>query len=192
MKRFLTFTFILLLTACAQDGSYSGPMRTPNYSQYGITRLNVNQIQIVNSYIPPYHDPNVEHTLYLPPYVALRDWAQNRFQSVGNMGVAKIEILDASIVRSGLPVKDDFMSFFNDQVSTQYRMQVKVRITIISPRFDNQPYAEVTVNKMLQTYQSTSLASRDAQLHDMVTSMVAQVNKLMTTELQNKLPDMIE
>jgi len=193
MKRFASILLMLILTACTQEGWNSGDkLRAPDYDKYGIVRLNINEVQIVNAYIPPYHDPNVEHTLYLPPYVALHDWAQAHFHAVGNMGVAKVEILDASIVRQSLPVKNDFGSMFTDQVSAEYKMHVKVRIEIISPNFDNEPYAEVEVSKTLQTPQSMTLAGRDTELHEMVTSMIVDVNKLMNKSIRDKLSNVVE
>jgi len=194
MKRFVFLALAFLLTACAQGGGFgdSDKLRAPDYEKYGIARLNVNEVQIVNAYIPPYHDPNVEHTLYLPPYVALHDWAQAHFRAVGNMGVAKVQILDASIVRNSLPIKNDFGSIFTDQISTEYKMHVKVRVEIISPNFDNQPYTEVEVSKTLQTPQSMTLAGRDTQLHEMVTSMIVDVNKLMNKSIRDKLSNVVE
>jgi len=193
MKRFASFLLVLFLTACAQGGGFSDDkLRAPDYEKFGIIRLNVNEIQIVNAYIPPYHDPNVEHTLYLPPYVALHDWAQEHFRAVGNVGIAKVQILDASIVRRGLPVQNNFGSMFTDQISAEYKMHVKVRMEIISSNFDNQPYVEVEVSKTLQTPQSMTLAGRDTELHNMVTSMVVDVNKLMNKSIQDKLSNVIE
>lgn len=185
------FAFILLLAACTQV--LPGPtLRAPDYSKYGITRLDVNDVQVVNAYVPPYHAPNIEHELFLPPYVALHDWAKARFQAVGNMGIAKVEILDASIVKRDMPMTDDLQGYFTDQVNAQYGMHVKVRLEIVSPNFVNEPFAEVEVSRTLETTQDTTLAERDTQLHQMVLSAVDEVDKLMTKSIQDKLANVVK
>lgn len=177
---------LLLLAGCAQ-GQAPGTLHAPDYDRFGTMRLNVNTIQVVNDYIPPYRAPNVEHELYLPPYVALRDWATSRFQAIGNVGVAKIHIADASMTKRNIPIRDDFEGFFQDQVNAEYRLRVRVRIEIISPNFDNQPFAEVEVSRMLQTTQGMTVAQRDSALHEMVTSMLDQLDALMKKSIRDKL-----
>jgi len=190
MKFARCFFILFLLTACAgRAGPDSGALRAPEYDKYGITNLNVGDVQIVNSYVPPYHAPNVEHELYLPPYVAVRDWAQSRFRAVGTDGVAKIEILDASIIKHDLPVRGGFGGWFGDQINAEYRLHIKVRTEVISPEYENLPFAEVEVTRTIQTTDNTTLAQRDAQLHDMVSSALDELNKLMTQSLHDKLSD---
>ena len=170
----------------------SSPLQGPNYDKYAVTRLNVNEVQIVNTYIPPYHAPNIEHQLYLPPYAALRNWAQNRFKAVGNIGLAKVQILDASIVKHDLPVNDGFQGYFTDQVNAEYKMHLHVLLNVISPNFENQPFADVEVSRMIQTTQTTSLAERDAELNQMVLQGLDQVDQLMTKSINEKIGNVVQ
>ena len=98
-RLFLIASVAATLSACSiQDDrrapSYSeaalfephvGPI---DYTKYGVQRLKVGEIQIVQTFKPMYHAPNVEHRMFLPPYIALRDWAKERFDAVGSTAVA--------------------------------------------------------------------------------------------------------
>lgn len=190
MKK-LTALLVLLFAITANAQSVP-ELRAPDYAKYGVTRLRVNEIQIVNQYTPPFSAPNVEHEFYLPPYAAIRDWAQKRYQAVGNMGVAKVEIIDASVIKKDLPVKDDFVSFFTDQVDAEYRMHVKVRIEIISPNYNNLPYSEVELNQTIQTKQGITIAKRDAELHAMVINMLDELDRVMAKTMAEKLANIIQ
>ena len=191
MKTVTRFVCLFLLAACTQVQPVP-TLHAPDYAKYGTTRLDVNDIQVINDYIPPYHAPNVEHELYLPPYVAVRDWARDRFQAVGNVGVAKIHVLDASIVKRAMPVKDDLPGYFSDQVNAEYRLHVHVRLEIISPNFDNQPFADVEVSRVLQTTEGMTVAQRDSEFHAMIVSMLDQLNQLMTKSIADRLSNVVK
>ncbi len=187
MRQFFHCTlFVLALTACANVGA-SSKFESPNYSKYGTTRLDVNEIQVVNDYIPPYAKPNVEHELYLPPYSALRDWAMNRFQAIGNLGIAKVHIVDASVKKLDRPTKKGAQGWFYDQVDSEYQMSVLVKIEIISPSYENVPYAEVKASRKVEMTEGMTLNDRDAALNKMTLEMLNDVDRLMTESIRNNL-----
>lgn len=190
MKHLSRFLFILALTACAHAGA-SSKLETPNYDKYGTTRLDVNEVQVVNDYIPPYAKPNVEHEMYLPPYSAIRDWAMHRFQGVGNMGIAKVHILDASVKKTDRPIKKGAEGWFYDQVDAEYQMSVLVRIEITSPTYENLPYAEVKASRRVEVTEGMTLNQRDAALNKMVIEMLNDLDRLMTESIRNNLNNIV-
>ncbi|HCM83275.1 MAG TPA: hypothetical protein PKW15_05365 [Alphaproteobacteria bacterium] len=191
MKKILhSICFILLLTACSQVGA-SSKFEAPNYTKFGKTRLDVNEIQVVNAYVPPYTAPNVEHELYLPPYSAIRDWGLNRFQAVGNMGIAKIHIMDASVVKNERKIKSGAEGWFYDQVQADYKLSVLVRLEITSPSYENLPYAEVRAARTLEVTEGMTLNQRDAALNKMVIDMLDDLDRLMTESIRNNLGNIV-
>lgn len=192
MKKLLRpFFFVMMLTACTQVATSSAPLQTPDYGKYGTTRLDVNEVQVVNDYVPPYAAPNVEHQLYLPPYSAIRDWGMNRFKAVGNMGLAKIHILDASVVKADRPIKKGAEGWFYDQVEAEYKLSVLVRLEIVSPSYENIPYAEVKASRKLEVTEGMTLNQRDAALNKMVLDMLDDLDRLMTESIQNNLSNVV-
>lgn len=187
MKKILPRLLIVLMLAACNNAPTPAKFAAPLYDKYGTTRLNVNEIQVVNDYVPPYAAPNVEHELYLPPYNAIRDWGLKRFQAVGNSGVAKIHIMDASVKKRDITTKQGAEGWFYNQVNAEYQMSVLVRIEITSPSFENLPYAEVKASRKLEVTEGMTLNQRDAALNKMVLDMLDDVDRLMTDSIRNNL-----
>ncbi len=188
MRLIIIAGMAFLLAACASVGALP-ELQPPNYEKYGVTRLDVREIQIVNSYIPPMQAPHVEQQFVVPPYVVVRDWAGRRFQAVGSIGVAKIIIENASVVQKDIKSGNDnaFANMFNDTVDKQYDMLVQVRIEITSPKYENTPFAAVKVIRTMQTKESIALSARDEGWHNMNLAMLDELNRLMTNSVKNKL-----
>lgn len=192
MKRLAFIAMLALgLSACATSGGNVPKTRTMNYEQFGITRLNVNKIQVVNAFVPSYRAPNVEHQFYLPPYVALRDWARNRYHAVGTMGTAKIEILDASITQKDIPLRNQSWDMWTDGMETELRMRLQVRMEINSANYSNLPYAEAIVSRTIRFPNGTTLAQRDAEMQNTLVEAIGQLDQLMTKTVQTKLGNLI-
>jgi hypothetical protein len=192
MKKIIAFLALSMTIACAPVTVSNNSLVVPNYDQYGITRINVNEIQIVNAFVPSYAAPNVEHQFYVPPYSAIRDWGLKRFQAVGNIGLAKLNILDASVVRRDMAIKDGAAGWFYDQVNAEYQMNVLVRLEIISPHYENMPFAEVRATRKLETTEGMTLTQRDAALNKMVVDMLGDLDRTMSQSIQKNLASAIQ
>jgi len=189
MFRRTVMGLLLLFSVTACDGARLVGTSDTNhiqYEKYGITRLKVGEIQVVNTYVPIYHAPNVEHQLFLPPYIALRDWARHRYQAVGNMGVAKIEILDASIIEKDIPVARENFGIWDNTIETEFRLRMQVRIEINSPNYIDLPFAEATVVRKFRFPEQTTYADQQELLQNSVAEALDKMDILMTQTIRDK------
>jgi hypothetical protein len=187
IRRAIFLVLLLLPLAACDNTRLVGTSDTNHiqYEKYGITRLKVGEIKIVN-YVPTYQAPNFEHRLIIPPYIALRDWARHRFEAIGNIGIARIEILDASIVQKDKPVLNDGIFGAEKSVNTEFDLRMRVRIQIDSPNYIDLPYAETTVVRKIKYDEPSNFEDNRAMFEGIVVESLDTLDTAMTKTIHNK------
>jgi hypothetical protein len=134
MIRYARLTPVLLLAvllagAACESPPSRGPFPELTYSHLPDLRLDVATIEIVEAYVAPGTDPNVEHLYPVTPAQAARRWAEDRLLAVGIEGFARFIILDASAIesRNVAPPAGAASSDPRDR----YDMRTAVRIEIV-------------------------------------------------------------
>ncbi|HLI12310.1 MAG TPA: hypothetical protein VKY65_11985 [Alphaproteobacteria bacterium] len=97
-------------------------------------RLNVARVEVVRQYMPSDTPPHVD-TLTPRTLIDSADrWARDRLVAVGNSGVARFIITDASVVEVPLPVNKGLAYAFTEEQSKRYDAHVAVRLEIVNAR----------------------------------------------------------
>lgn len=174
-----------VLAACVNSIAPNVPQM--DFKQYGIQRLNVERIKIVNDYKPPLREPNVEHNFVTPPYVAAQQWAQNRFQAVGNIGQATVRVLDAKVIHQNMPVRNGVEGMFYNDQGEKLEARLVVRVEVESPQYENIPYAEAEVVRNMTLPENITLAERDRAYQQLTTDMISELNRVMTQSIQRNM-----
>lgn len=138
----------LLLALLAGCNNPPPPEAYPelSWAHYPPIKLNVARIEVVKEYVPIDQAPHVE-TITPRTLVDSADrWARDRLQAVGESGVARFVIADASVVEVSLPVQKGLAYAFTNQQNRRYDAHGAVRLEIRNARgyVDGQVTAEAS------------------------------------------------
>lgn len=171
-KIFSLALLALAFTACEQAPTPS-PVAPISFAGRAPTRLNVAQINVVDTYRSSMNAPYVEHTVPTPPAMAVKQWAGQRLIAAGSQGTLEISIDDASIKETKLTQKDGLQGFFTDEQSERYdaRLRVTMRlydgVSTISVAEGN-----VDIARMQTVGEKETVSSREKILNGMVQNML--------------------
>ncbi len=124
MKKLIALIALTLLAACEQ--APAGYKPDPIAFIDMPIRVNVAQIRVVENYQAPLRAPNVEQDFPVPPAVAVKQWAAQRLQAVGNEGELEVAIDDASVKEVKLPKTKGVKGLFTDDQDARYDASIHV------------------------------------------------------------------
>jgi hypothetical protein len=132
---FLCVPLAVFLTACA--GEPLPPQRFPEirFIEEPPIRLDVESIQVVDTFQPSFKPPEIEYEFPVPPQRALAALATDRFlpTAPGSGRLARFTIEDATVRESELPRKEGVEGAFTIEQAERYDGSVAVLLEIIDP-----------------------------------------------------------
>ena len=149
--------------------------------------LDVADIEIVNSYVPPMQDPNVEHLIPVTPADVVKLWAQDRLRAGGQAGRARVIIRQASVKEMPLPRTKGIRGWFTKDQSERYEGTLDVEIRIDRNARGYSGHASTIVSRSTSVREDVSLAERDKALLDLVRAMAQDLNSQLETTIKNNL-----
>ena len=93
-------------------------------------RLDVAKITVINEYIMPFKQPNIEHIAPISPGASAERWASDILIPVGDQLEAQFVITSGSIIESALKTQKGFKGIFAIEQSKRYVATVNVRLEI--------------------------------------------------------------
>lgn len=132
-KSLLASSLILALAACADDAIPPPAAYTPVLGPK--IALNLRVISLADrSGIQPANSPYASNHFSPTVAEAIKQWASDHLQAVGQTGDAIIIIKDASLNAQPLPMKDDIDSWFTRQQASKYLGHADVSIEANGPQ----------------------------------------------------------
>jgi len=126
----LGLVLIAALSACATTAP--GPSFPEiTFAHEPKIRLDVARVEFVQQYIPPQQSPNVEHLFARRPSAVVRRWAEERLEPMGITRVARVTLLDASVIVVPLAKKEGLSDLFWKEQTERYDATLEVKIEII-------------------------------------------------------------
>lgn len=149
----LLFCVIIWLSSCAPKYQIEPPGLT--FSHVRPIQLNISQIQVTNTYVPPLKKPQVEHLMPTPLYIALERLATKMF-TVGQVNdgyVLNIVIEKASVQHKKLPEPKSIFMKWGSYPDDQYDFDVRIGYILkdIAGHTLSDGYVQVTGEKTLQS-----------------------------------------
>ena len=123
----------LFLTACAEEPLPPQKFAEIRFTEAPPIRLEVESIQLVDSFQPSFKPPEIEYEFPVPPQRALAALATDRFQATapGSGRLARFTIEDASVRETELPRRAGVEGAFTIEQAERYDGSVAVRLDII-------------------------------------------------------------
>jgi len=167
------------LSACAT------PEPEPTFPEITFThepkiRLDVAKVEFVQKYVPPQRSPNVEHLFAQLPSAVVRRWAEERIEPMGITRVARVTLVDASVIEVPLAKKEGLKDLFWKEQTERYDATLEVRIEIIDANGKQLAFAR-SVAKRSQTVDEDVSPNERQQIWFELTEAVT---KDLDTELE--------
>ena len=164
----------LLLAACGGADRSEASFAQPDYSYLPKLRLNVGTIT-VEDHAPPAGDPDeLSQQAPVPPAQAMQQMARDRLLAAGNSGTGVFTIDQASITGTGGGALDGHLS---------------AHLDILTANGGHAGYAEAHVSRQFVPGAGTSEGGTRAQLYDLTTQMMQDMNVELEYQVRRSLHD---
>ncbi len=177
---------LLFLASCAQPLPPS-PKLELTYSHLGQIRLDVAEVEIVENYVPPLREPNVEHLIPVSPAQATRQWATDRLFAAGTGRRAHFVIDQAEVIETNLPVETGVRGALTVDQSRRYDAVIGVVLEIRDDRGFRLAFASAKAVRSQTISENLTLRERDLLLYQMVEALIADLNR----ELEGKIDEFL-
>lgn len=157
------------------------------YRHLGPITLDVSRVEVTTRYIPPLKPPNVEHRAPIPPYVAIRRWANQRLKAAGRRNVANLVILDASIREVPLPVAGGLKGFLTTQQSARYDGRIAVLLEIRNFGGRQLAFATARAKRSMTVAEDATLADREKVWFALTEDLMSDINRRLEMEVRRHL-----
>lgn len=177
MKKFLALAFAALALASCQEAPAPAQSAPIQFGGKPPIRLNVAQINVVETYKAPMAAPNVDHTMPTPPIVAVKQWVGQRLVAGGAQGTLEVTVEDASVKETRLPVKGGVEGFFTDQQDARYDAHIRLTMRLYDGvNTISVAEASAEVGSMRTINQKATVAQREAMFNSMLQQMMLQLD----------------
>jgi hypothetical protein len=165
----------VVLTGCKTEPP---PARLPDMTFVNLPKIliDVAQIEIVDTYSPPFAPPNVEHKMPVPPAGAARRWAQDRLVAVGQSGRAVVTIKDAHVTETLLAKSTGVTSTFTTQQGARYDGVIEMTVEIKGDRGFQTAAAQGRAVRSQSVPENISPNRLDEVWYEMVEVMMRDIN----------------
>lgn len=166
---------LVALVAC-QAPALPPPLPELTYRHLDPINLDVGRIEIVEQYVPPLTAPNVDHKFPTPPSQAMRQWAKDRLNAVGEIRTARLVIKDASAIETKLETRGGLRGAITKDQSERYDVTLDVVLEVRSERGAAVAFANAVVTRSKTVVEDISLSDRERVFHEMTEEVMNEVN----------------
>ncbi len=166
------------LTGGCADHRDPGPLVPPeiSFKQYQPIYLDVGNVDFVQEYKSPMHEPNVEHLLPISPSEAMHQWVKDRIKAVGLNHTMQVIIKDAHVVAVDLPQKDSLTGMFSPDPNRRYDARLEVELRIYNEGAMSDASVTVVATQSNTISQKATLAERKAAFAHMTVVLMDSAN----------------
>lgn len=177
-KNIIFATIAAFMLACCTASPPESAVPDLTFAQVLPVPINAGRIEILNDYISPEREPNVEHLFKTTPATAAKNLIQHEVvPAPGGLynHILRAHIVDASVVKRQLPIqKGGVDSLLSRQPDVTYDGRVTLRFEMVD---ENAPdivlgHADVTATRSKTLLENASLADHDRAYFDLTEAMM--------------------
>jgi len=188
MPALARLTWIALVAALLLAGCQPPPPR-PDFPDLRFNarlplQIDVARLVVEPSYQMPFRAPNVEHLFPVPPLRALENWASDRLKPVGKSGRVVMNILNASVVETELPVTQGLTGTFTTQPAERYDLAIEATVQVYDSNGLIARSANVKTQRSQSVLQGITPNDRDRALYDMTKDAMVDFDRQMENEMR--------
>jgi hypothetical protein len=189
MIRFAAALLIVVLSACSGK-NLPPPHSTLRFDGTPI-RLDVARIDVVTEYTSPLAKPNIEHLMPIPPAMAAKRWAEERLRPEGGQRVAKLVIIEGSVVEVPLKKTEGVRGFFTVDQEARYDAKLSVRLDILDDRAFRVGTANAESVRSRSLSEKATLNEREQLYYDLTAELMRDIDAVMDKQIADNLSRLV-
>jgi hypothetical protein len=187
VARRLAVPLCLVIVAACETAPLPPPIPQLTYSHLAPIEIAAARIEIVEDYKPPLRTPNVEHRFPTPPAQAVRQWVKDRLRAVGDEGVLRVVIRDASVIETELEKTGGVRGAFTNDQSERYDARLEVVVEVRSVRGFQDAFASAIATRSRTVAEDISLYDRELVFFDMTKALMEDLNAELEKNIEQFL-----
>lgn len=184
MRVFAATLFALALASCAKE---LPPPHSTLRLDGTLVRLDVAQVEVITDYTSPLAKPNVEHLMPIPPAMAAKQWGEQRLRPEGQQRVAKLVILEGSVVEVPLQKSGGIRGAFTTDQEYRFDAKLSVRLDILDDRAFRLGTATAEAVRSRSLPEKATLNQRDQLYYDLTADLVKDIDAVMEKQIAENL-----
>lgn len=169
-----------ILSSCSYFNPPPPPLPPPpelNFTRYQPIYLDVANLDIVEEYKSPLHEPNVEHLLPISPAEGMRSWVKDRLRASGAEKSLQIVIKDASVISSDIPPPPGTTpSAFSDNPNRRYDAKLDVDLRVYGTDAMSEANINIVATQSITLSERASVAERKRVFQIMMYNLMELAN----------------
>ena len=183
---------LALAVAMAGLAACQTPDPTPRYPDITFIHLtaislDVSDIDYVQDYVPPQKPPNVEHLFPVRPTVVARRWAADRLLAVGIQDVARVVLVNATVIETALETTGGIQGAFTTDQAARYDATIEMRIEIINSLGETVGTANAVAKRSQTVPEGITLIERDQIWFELTEQVMRELDVELTTTIKRYL-----
>lgn len=146
------------------------------YAHLAPIRLDVSRIEIVSTYAPPMHSPNVEHLFPISPAAAVERWGKDRLRAAGPKGLARLIVKRADVVEIPLEKSKGVRGLLTTDQAERYEATLDVEIEIRDERGFQDALVAASAKRSSTLKEGASALDRDRLWFRMTEALMTDIN----------------
>jgi len=173
------------LNAC--NSPTPAPLHLPEmtFTEPAPIRLNVARIEIDSQYKAPAAAPHIEYDMPVSPENAVRRWAQDRLRAVGQQGVLRVVIRNASATEVPLATDKGLTGMFTKQQAAKVDLALDVELQILDERQFVLASVSAQASRSRTEVEGRTLNQRDQLLYDTTYDLVRGFDHEISVNIPN-------
>ena len=183
---------LALAVAMAGLAACQTPDPTPRYPDITFIHLtaislDVSDIDYVQDYVPPQKPPNVEHLFPVRPTVVARRWAADRLLAVGIQHVARVVLVNATVIETALETTGGIQGAFTTDQAARYDATIEMRVEIINSLGETVGTANAVAKRSQTVPEGITLIERDQIWFELTEQVMRELDVELTTTIKRYL-----
>jgi hypothetical protein len=189
MRSSLAFAALLVLAlgACSADPPARPIYADLTYRHLPPIELLVGRVEVEDAYEPPLRAPNVEHEFPVSPAAAARRWVDDRIRAVGDKGMVKVTLREASVVEVALKKTEGLTGAVTTDQSERYDGKIVMEIEVRGPGGDKEAFVSATARRSRTVPEDITLNAREKVFFEMTEAMMNDLNAELERQINQHL-----
>ena len=165
--------FLLLLVFGCKNEHAPPPLPEMSFTRFQPIVLDVGNIDIIEEYKSPEHEPNIEHLIAVSPAEAMKAWVKDRLKASGADKSMQIIIKDASVINHKPQGTDQFMG---PAPNRRYDARLEVELRVYGTDAMSEASVNVISTQTITLSDAASLDERKRVFYRMVYDLMEGAN----------------
>lgn len=173
---------------CTFSSSIEGkPLPDLTFEHIAPLPVNVQDIEIVNSYDPAKDSKDISSTFPTPPDIAMERYAENRLKAKGQGGTLRFIIENSYIHRRYIEADSVVSKWMRLDGKDRYDVTMDITLYVIYPDGRRGPRSVLKMERYISIPESVSLAERELEQLRFIELLAEDIDRAITQSLTGTL-----